>query len=99
MQFVSSPTQPQSQLFTCLTCQIAFPTAEGQRDHYRTDWHRYNLKRKVVDLPPIDFQNFQDKIQEQKVEEEEASADKSNFCAPCKYVNSYYSLQILLIIL
>jgi hypothetical protein len=24
-----------------------------QREHYKTDWHRYNLKRKVVDLPPV----------------------------------------------
>ncbi|KAJ1678435.1 pre-60S factor rei1, partial [Spiromyces aspiralis] len=39
-------------LYTCLTCQIAFHTAIEQRNHYRTDWHRYNLKRKVAGLPP-----------------------------------------------
>uniref|UniRef100_A0A1I7XJU7 C2H2-type domain-containing protein n=1 Tax=Heterorhabditis bacteriophora TaxID=37862 RepID=A0A1I7XJU7_HETBA len=31
--------------FTCVTCRLVFKSAEVQRDHYRTDWHRYNLKR------------------------------------------------------
>ena len=24
-------------LFTCITCHVAFPTSEGQRNHYRTE--------------------------------------------------------------
>ncbi|KAJ1550761.1 hypothetical protein HK405_015956, partial [Cladochytrium tenue] len=44
--------------FTCLACQVAFKSAEHQRDHYRSDWHRYNLKRKVADLPPVTQENF-----------------------------------------
>lgn len=33
--------------FTCVACHLVFKTADLQRDHYRTDWHRYNLKRQV----------------------------------------------------
>jgi pre-60S factor REI1 len=50
------------QLFTCLACQVAFYTADDQRDHYRTDWHRYNLKRRVADMPPVTAQVFADKL-------------------------------------
>uniref|UniRef100_A0A158PA41 C2H2-type domain-containing protein n=1 Tax=Angiostrongylus cantonensis TaxID=6313 RepID=A0A158PA41_ANGCA len=34
--------------FTCVTCQLIFETPELQRDHYKTDWHRYNLKRQAL---------------------------------------------------
>ncbi len=54
--------QPHSQLFTCLACQVAFKTAEVQRTHYGTDWHRYNLKRKVADLPPVTSEVFTQKV-------------------------------------
>lgn len=53
----------ESKLFTCLACQIAFESAEGQRLHYRSEWHRYNLKRKVADLPPVTSEQFQQKAQ------------------------------------
>ena len=39
--------------FTCISCHVAFKEANIQREHYKTDWHRYNLKRKVVELPPV----------------------------------------------
>ena len=48
--------------FTCLACHIAFATPDHQRDHYRTDWHKYNLKRKVAELPPISVELFNQKI-------------------------------------
>nr|CAB3268016.1 zinc finger protein 622 [Phallusia mammillata] len=49
-------------VFTCITCHVAFTDADIQRSHYKTDWHRYNLKRKVVALPPVSAQNFQEKV-------------------------------------
>lgn len=27
-------------------------------EHYKSDWHRYNLKRKVAKLPPLSFETF-----------------------------------------
>ena len=51
---------------TCITCQVAFINAEIQRHHYKSDWHRYNLKRKVVGLPPVTVENFQARAADQK---------------------------------
>ncbi|CAB3401539.1 unnamed protein product [Caenorhabditis bovis] len=47
--------------FTCVTCRVVFENADLQRDHYKTEWHRYNLKRQAADLPAIDFALFNEK--------------------------------------
>lgn len=39
--------------FTCASCHSIFGNAESQRAHYQSDWHRYNLRRKVAELPPV----------------------------------------------
>lgn len=44
--------------FTCVGCRIKFESAELQRNHFKTEWHLYNLKRKVCNLEPIDLQSF-----------------------------------------
>lgn len=33
---------------TCNACNAGFDDEEQQRLHYRSEWHRYNLKRKVL---------------------------------------------------
>jgi hypothetical protein len=40
---------------TCNACNAAFEEEEDQRLHYRSEWHRYNLKRKVYThrTPPL----------------------------------------------
>ena len=53
-------------IFTCVTCNVAFKESEKQRTHYKSDWHRYNLKRKVADLAPVSAQAFADRVQLQK---------------------------------
>jgi pre-60S factor REI1 len=60
--FLSTPDAPRSSLFTCLACHVAFKTADIQREHYRSDWHRYNLKRKMVELPPVSADMFAQKV-------------------------------------
>lgn len=52
--------------FTCNTCGLGFRTAEYQREHMKTDWHRYNLKRRVADLPPISSDVFAEKMVQQR---------------------------------
>ncbi|RKP02376.1 hypothetical protein CXG81DRAFT_10847, partial [Caulochytrium protostelioides] len=47
--------------YTCLACRVAFYTALDQRSHMRTDWHRYNLLRKGVELPPVTAEMFAEK--------------------------------------
>ncbi|VDD89450.1 unnamed protein product [Enterobius vermicularis] len=31
---------------TCLSCRVVFANSLIQREHYKSDWHRYNLQRK-----------------------------------------------------
>ncbi|XRB23769.1 pre-60S factor REI1 [Pseudoscourfieldia marina] len=42
----------------CATCLLAFAHPDLLKAHYRTDLHRYNLKRKVASLPPVTLQWF-----------------------------------------
>ncbi|CEP64736.1 Rei1p LALA0_S13e01860g [Lachancea lanzarotensis] len=49
-------------IYTCNTCGLQFATAKDQRDHMKTDWHSYNLKRRVAELPPITEATFNSKV-------------------------------------
>ncbi|CAF0730968.1 unnamed protein product [Brachionus calyciflorus] len=86
-----SVKKPSMDLFTCVTCNITFENSELQRDHYKTDWHRYNLKRKVADLPAVNLQDFQERVQLQKTQLENAQnpANDELFCKLCcKHFNT-----------
>ncbi|KAG0000626.1 hypothetical protein BGZ80_001338 [Entomortierella chlamydospora] len=84
---LSMPDAPRSSLFTCLACHVAFKSADIQREHYRSDWHRYNLKRKMVELPPVTAEMFTQKViaqQQQAADDEAAAAVSSNDCKICR---------------
>lgn len=49
---------------------------EDQRTHMKSDWHRYNLKRRVAQLPPIDEDLFNTKVASLSVNDEELSDTK-----------------------
>ncbi|KAF5322550.1 hypothetical protein D9619_001410 [Psilocybe cf. subviscida] len=74
---------PNSQLFTCLSCAIAFLSAEEQRNHYRSDHHRYNMKRRVASLPPISVAVFNQKVLERRTETAIMSSTKGSACEVC----------------
>jgi pre-60S factor REI1 len=72
--------------YTCITCHVAFQNGELQRAHYKSDWHRYNLKRKVADLGPITANEFTDKveaIQQRSDKNTEANIRTSCTCKDC----------------
>jgi pre-60S factor REI1 len=73
--------------FTCVTCHVAFHTADDQRTHYRTDWHRYNLKRKVAAMPPVSRADFNGRVlaQQAKEQSEAEQAQYTGHCDVCKY--------------
>ncbi|KAJ3144033.1 hypothetical protein HK101_002873 [Irineochytrium annulatum] len=77
-------------MFTCLACHVAFYSADNQRDHYRSDWHRYNLKRKVTDLPPITQEMFVERLQAQQAKTN-ADTARSTFQATCRACQKTYS--------
>lgn len=43
----------------CNACGISLDSAEEHREHHRSDWHRFNLKRKVLALEPVPFEYFE----------------------------------------
>lgn len=63
-------------LFTCNTCGLSFPTADLQRQHMKTEWHRYNLKRRVAQLPPISAEVFAEKILMQQAQVEDSESKR-----------------------
>ncbi|KAL1960117.1 hypothetical protein VTO42DRAFT_289 [Malbranchea cinnamomea] len=82
---------PPSHPFTCNTCLVAFRSSEAQRNHMRTDWHRYNLKRRVASLPPISSETFAEKVLSAQALNSAAAA-KATFektCEACQ--KTYYS--------
>ncbi|KAI8826549.1 C2H2 type zinc-finger-domain-containing protein [Fimicolochytrium jonesii] len=94
----SSATTHSAHPFTCLACHVAFRTAENQREHMRSDWHRYNLKRKVADIPPVTAENFAARVQQQQQQQalQNAGSRKEGggvggFVAECAACKKSYS--------
>ena len=44
--------------FKCSTCETGFNTANEHREHFRSDWHRFNLKRKNRNLSVINEEEY-----------------------------------------
>ena len=72
-------------VFTCLTCSVAFYTPAEQRDHFRTDLHRYNMKRRVANLAPVSAAVFNEKVQERRAALDAGAKEPetSGRCAVC----------------
>ncbi|CCD23512.1 Rei1p NDAI_0B04780 [Naumovozyma dairenensis CBS 421] len=51
-----------SGIYTCNSCVMEFASSIEQRQHMKSDWHRYNLKRRVAQLPPITESTFNTKV-------------------------------------
>ncbi|CAJ2505207.1 Uu.00g126010.m01.CDS01 [Anthostomella pinea] len=89
-----APTQdpaPSTHQYTCNTCQVAFRFADTQKGHMKSDWHRYNLKRRVASLPPISSEVFTEKVLQARAETS-AEADRAGFQQVCDVCQrTYYS--------
>ncbi|KAB8346219.1 hypothetical protein FH972_023264 [Carpinus fangiana] len=84
---MSAATHP----YTCNTCQVAFKGSEMQRGHMQSDWHRYNLKRRVASLPPLTSEIFNEKVLATQATAA-ASAARASFervCGACS--RTYFS--------
>lgn len=75
---------PQQQGYTCITCRVVFVDPELQRAHYKTDWHRYNLKRKVAELAPVTADDFQRRVLAQQAADKDSEPRRGEFCRACK---------------
>ncbi|KAJ1663516.1 pre-60S factor rei1 [Coemansia sp. RSA 1813] len=90
MESATLPTNGNNDpVFTCMACHVAFYSADQQRTHYRSNWHKYNLKRKVVNLPSVAAETFAQRVLAQQAKEAEASK-KAAFAADCKTCKKSY---------
>ena len=81
----------QTHPYTCNSCAVAFRNSDAQRNHMRSDWHRYNLKRKVADLPPVSSEDYNEKVIAAQATNK-AAADQAAYsqsCAVCR--KTYFS--------
>lgn len=79
-----STTNLTKNVFTCISCRVGFKDGELQRLHYKTDWHRYNLKRKVAELPPVTAEDFQTRVLNQRNADALEKTDKTVYCNICR---------------
>lgn len=67
-------------MFTCTACAVTFDDSEAHKTHYKLDWHRYNLRRKVAGLAPVDQGDFDRRLAAALG----SSAPKPEFQGRCK---------------
>lgn len=46
----------------CVACDYACRDGADQVHHYKSDWHRYNLRRRVREMPSITFEAFERRL-------------------------------------
>nr|CAH7757597.1 unnamed protein product [Callosobruchus chinensis] len=80
---MSEVQTPATDSFTCVTCRVTFRDSDLQRTHYKSDWHRYNLKRKVAEFPPVTEEDFQKRSSSQRNTSKKPSEVKHVYCEAC----------------
>jgi len=53
---------PSNDVLSCIACRMQFTDNTLMRDHYRTDFHRFNLKRKAAGFPAVSQSLFDEKV-------------------------------------
>jgi pre-60S factor REI1 len=63
---------PEEGAHWCTSCNVWIPASE-RAVHYASEWHRYNVKRKVAELPPVPKELFEAKLAELRAAKEESN--------------------------
>lgn len=69
---------------TCYTCQVGFSDPDLHRNHFKGDWHRYNLKRKVANLPCVTADEFQTRKASHEPKVEDKKEKPKPYCIACR---------------
>ncbi|KTW30790.1 hypothetical protein T552_00502 [Pneumocystis carinii B80] len=67
-----------SPTFTCILCKITFQSSDIQRVHYRSEWHLYNLKRKIAGFPSVSAHCFSQKMVSETWNEKKEEKERVN---------------------
>lgn len=71
----------------CVTCEIEFPTLDDHKSHYKLEFHSFNLKRKMVDLPPVSQTVFDESLRKLKESKLKMISGKTQLKFHCKICN------------
>jgi len=67
--------------FTCLMCSVVFNEKEIRDSHYKSEWHRYNLHRKLTNLPSVTLDQFETRINADKGTK---TQEECTYCSICQ---------------
>lgn len=71
----------------CSNCELTFKTQIEHKVHYKSDFHAYNLKRRMVNLSAISHEDFEKNLQRYKTsikkETDFKKKEKNNYCQVC----------------
>ena len=67
-----------NEMLPCNSCAIYFQSAGEQREHYKTDFHLYNTKRRVVGLDPIAEEVWVERLDQIKTMNESGGVEKGS---------------------
>lgn len=62
---------------------MELPNDDTIRDHYKSEFHRYNIKRKLVGLPPVTTDQFSQKKAQLLAESSQSERDQLIKCELC----------------
>eukprot|EP01113_Clastostelium_recurvatum_P013158 TRINITY_DN16919_c0_g1_i1.p1 TRINITY_DN16919_c0_g1~~TRINITY_DN16919_c0_g1_i1.p1 ORF type:complete len:715 (-),score=163.90 TRINITY_DN16919_c0_g1_i1:11-2134(-) len=80
-------TRTEPAQLTCATCGITFESSVDQRAHFQSEWHRFNLKLRLVDVPTLSLSSFES-LGEVDEEEDGASSSSSSDEDKAKHATS-----------
>ena len=64
----------------CTSCRVTLDSSEESKDHYKSDFHTYNIKRKLVNLAPVSFESYQIKQRENSLLAQGNSEQRCHCC-------------------
>lgn len=76
-------TSPLKEHYICRTCKVKFTDLTIFRNHYRSEWHRYNMHMTVNELSPITLEDFQKKEAMYR-ENNTSQTEKKQMCDVCR---------------
>jgi len=56
----TTPATSKPKGMRCSTCDTCFDDVSEYRTHCKSDWHNFNLKRKVKSMPPVSEEEFKE---------------------------------------
>ena len=63
---------------SCSTCGVSFENIQDQRDHFKLDWHRFNIANKLKGQKAINEEQFEAEIDNLSLSGSESSYDEED---------------------